>query len=78
MYGILQRLLLLMLSLPVCRHVSPLLRLVRVLGLEPSVYIPPLLSSLQHSSLRSLQWHVSAHGLLSTSRNSLTFPLVLV
>ena len=41
------------------RHISPLLRLVTVLRIDPTVYVPPLLWALQHASLNSLHWTVS-------------------
>ncbi|KAL8450321.1 hypothetical protein Emed_002579 [Eimeria media] len=37
-------------------HLPPLLRLAKQLGLDAAVYIHPMLSALQRSSLRSLHW----------------------
>ena len=41
-----------------CRHITPLLQLVKPLNLDAAVYIPPLLTALQQSSLQSLTFEV--------------------
>ncbi|OEH78707.1 hypothetical protein cyc_03073 [Cyclospora cayetanensis] len=46
------------------QHISPLLRLIKILGMDSGVYVHPLLSALQRSSLQSLHFE-DATDLLS-------------
>lgn len=58
------------------RHLSPLLRLVTALCLEPAVYIPPLLTALQQFAVQSLRFEVGLAALLSLKGLVLSGPVV--